>query len=906
MTRHSKIRSVFSLRILFILVSYFGLAFPSSGTAVLGGNITYKHVDSLIYDVDLTIYRDCRGIGFQSSVIMYVTCGSETPVSQTFTRIAISDVSPVCSRVTSPCTPSNTFGTGKGIEKHVYRKRIDLSKTAFNKITACGKVRFEYSNCCRTGSITTGAASSNTYLFAMLDLTKATANSSPRFENEPPFYVAINRGSKHLFKVKDRRDNDSFSFRLNFPMKSYKNYVSYSGSYSLLKPYTIYDPFKNGLIYPNADPPIGYYFDTIEGLQIFTPTSYEVTDIVIEVIEWRKDSSGKPQNIGITMIDYISAVEAFQQNNPPKVISPLNYYVCKGDSVTIDIETFDYTFVPPPPDTLLPDTLIVTWEYNDSSNIFGNLSILDTNDIHPTVRFTWRVPDDSATRKNNLITLNLNDNHCRYPIRINQTVDIQVLERPIQKYKVKSLACGAYALEDNSLHSGPIWDVLDTQGVPLRDTSLVIFSKRKTDTSFLRIDTLTIFQEGRYIIRLKSKNAGGCSEYSYDTIDVKVSSFELFSNVDSLLCNDWNFRLFPDGMDTSISADYRWSTSSLDTLPSISVERDTNDQVIDLTVTTTDGCVHSDQIVLINKYRPSIKLISDTTVCNPFTLRYDVNDLVDTDKLNTAFYWENGDTSRVKEISSAGDYYLSAKNYCGSDTSFIHVEAFNVPVLEPIPSFVACVPLDTILRMNDLEGPDNGPYTYRWSTKDTARQLNINEPGTYGYSIENICGSDSSSVTVLLLNAPDVNLGPDTLILSQIPDFELVADTIEGDYLWSTGDTTRSLHITSAGTYWVTVVNKCGSSSDTTTIQLLSVDDLLTDSYKIIPNPNAGLFKITGEDMNNAYVSMTDLTGRFVSVDQRLINGEIHLTISNPDPGIYFATIRTKKGTATLKVLVKI
>ncbi|KAA5533161.1 T9SS type A sorting domain-containing protein [Taibaiella lutea] len=66
-------------------------------------------------------------------------------------------------------------------------------------------------------------------------------------------------------------------------------------------------------------------------------------------------------------------------------------------------------------------------------------------------------------------------------------------------------------------------------------------------------------------------------------------------------------------------------------------------------------------------------------------------------------------------------------------------------------------------------------------------------------------------------SAPIADLGNDTTICSQQP-ITLDAQNQISEYIWSTGDTTQTINVTTSGTYFVTVTNALGSSSDTINI----------------------------------------------------------------------------------------
>jgi hypothetical protein len=62
----------------------------------------------------------------------------------------------------------------------------------------------------------------------------------------------------------------------------------------------------------------------------------------------------------------------------------------------------------------------------------------------------------------------------------------------------------------------------------------------------------------------------------------------------------------------------------------------------------------------------------------------------------------------------------------------------------------------------------------------------------------------------------------DTLVCKQ-PNFNQTLNAFSGfdTYQWNTGDTSRTLNITSPGTYWVTATNWCGTTTDTVVVQEL-------------------------------------------------------------------------------------
>ncbi len=92
-----------------------------------------------------------------------------------------------------------------------------------------------------------------------------------------------------------------------------------------------------------------------------------------------------------------------------------------------------------------------------------------------------------------------------------------------------------------------------------------------------------------------------------------------------------------------------------------------------------------------------------------------------------------------------------------------------------------------------------------------------------------------------------VDLGPDTIEIQT--DTILDAGAGWSTYLWSTGDTTQTIEVTSSGTYSVTVTGSCvgGEAYDDIFVDVVTgVTDISdTENISIYPNPNRGSFQIS-------------------------------------------------------------
>lgn len=109
--------------------------------------------------------------------------------------------------------------------------------------------------------------------------------------------------------------------------------------------------------------------------------------------------------------------------------------------------------------------------------------------------------------------------------------------------------------------------------------------------------------------------------------------------------------------------------------------------------------------------------------------------------------------------------------------------------------------------------------TYLWNTADTTATKTITIPGTYSvrYTLPSGCVYNDT-IIVTTTTPPVINLGIDTAICSG-DTLTLDAGNTGLSFLWNNADTTQTIHVTSTGTYHVTVTN--GNCFNTDTINVV-------------------------------------------------------------------------------------
>jgi hypothetical protein len=172
---------------------------------------------------------------------------------------------------------------------------------------------------------------------------------------------------------------------------------------------------------------------------------------------------------------------------------------------------------------------------------------------------------------------------------------------------------------------------------------------------------------------------------------------------------------------------------------------------------------------------------------------------------NSNYQWLNGDTTQSISINAFGNYWVSYVSPQGcKEIDTFHVTQAQVPVINILHDTSQCNNLVTPIIEN---ATDTNVVSYLWSDGFTSPTRTITVAGNYwvNYTLNNFCVS-RDSFSYLINNAPLVNLGDDTTFC--LGNLTLNTFNPSSSYLWSTGQTTSNITVTSPNIYWVKVTNQ--------------------------------------------------------------------------------------------------
>ena len=210
-------------------------------------------------------------------------------------------------------------------------------------------------------------------------------------------------------------------------------------------------------------------------------------------------------------------------------------------------------------------------------------------------------------------------------------------------------------------------------------------------------------------------------------------------------------------------------------------------------------------IVLTDPAPLSVYLGSDTTLCSG------ASHILNASNPGASYLWSTGATGQTISVSGAGIYSVAVTGVggcIGRDTIEIFTNSSPTVNLGNDTSFCAGGSI--------LLDAGNPGLNFLWSSGGTNQTESFSSSGTIWARVTNFGGCSASDTLILTVGAAlTVDLGPDQSNCTGSPVL-LDAGNPGLTYLWSTGQTSRTISVNSSDTYFVTVTDAIGcSKSDT-------------------------------------------------------------------------------------------
>ncbi len=452
------IRSINFLLNAILLINFYGYTNYAVASHVAGADISYECTSiSGVYNITLKVYRDCSEAqlcascpgGLSSNCVVQVSktgasgsCSNTVFGNQTLTLItAISgfDIVQLCDSSKSICSNCGTRTPGSfspGIEVYVFKGEINLNAVP----PACCMVSIGYSSCCRNAAIISllNPGTLNFYTEAIINRCATPCNSAPKFTTNPVVVICNGQNFTYNLGAIDP-DGDSLSYGFGASL-------IYPG---VIAPYI--SPYSSTVAFPwtgaptMCDPPFpfcGIYLDPITGDLRFRPPCVFVSNLVIEVKQWKK-ISGILTLMGVTRRDIQFYSQNCQLNNSPVLRTfdanatlsapqpKYSYSVCAGQQLCFYVTAWD--------NAASTDTTDISW--NAPSNLVSNgatfvkaYNASTRTTMGPrldSMRFCWTPPAGMAQNLPYYFVVNARDRACPIPGRSSHSFSITVRKIPL-------------------------------------------------------------------------------------------------------------------------------------------------------------------------------------------------------------------------------------------------------------------------------------------------------------------------------------------------------------------------------------------------------------------------------------------------------------------------------------------
>ncbi len=390
--------------------------------------------------------------------------------------------------------------------------------------------------------------------------------------------------------------------------------------------------------------------------------------------------------------------------------------------------------------------------------------------------------------------------------------------------------------------------------------------------------------------------SNNCGINSSDEIKVSVASeINLAVTEDVTICRGETIVLSA----SSNGEDFLWSTgersSSIEVSPSETTSYD---------VTAVIGsCSITKEIVVAVNETPSVNVLENREICFGETITLTAEGSGD-------FLWSTGETTMSIEVSptETSNYSVVVSNSCGSVESQVTV-LVNDPVSANAGEDVLILEGDSVVLTA------TGGEEYLWNTGETSNSITVSpeETSTYSVIVTNGNCSDEDSVIVSVKDIKfQINSGVD-LNICKNDEVVLTINGVEGEYLWSTGETSKSITVKpeSTQTYSVTRVSK-SANSKRASIKINVNDACLNaynyDEFKVFPNPAKSIVKIflpiIPRELRMTLVSVNGKVLIQKDIPSEMTGTTTQLDLSRIPRGVYFVRIHNDIMSETRKILV--
>ncbi|MDP1745405.1 MAG: gliding motility-associated C-terminal domain-containing protein [Bacteroidota bacterium] len=342
---------------------------------------------------------------------------------------------------------------------------------------------------------------------------------------------------------------------------------------------------------------------------------------------------------------------------------------------------------------------------------------------------------------------------------------------------------------------------------------------------------------GSYTVTVTDLNS--CS--GIDSVTITSGNINITAGPDSTICSGQTLTIGSSG-----GTNYSWNSGETTASITISPTDTTTYSVI----VSNGSCMDTAFVTITVNPSPIVSISGNTTLCTG-------DNTTLTASGGTNYLWSNGSTATAINVSPDTTEIFTVTASIGScaDTTSATVTVSSQPI--------AVVTGVEICSGQNATLTASGGANYSWSNGDTNSSVTISPAVTSTYTVIVSVGScsDTANAIVTVNTSPVVALGTDQTICDG-QNVTLNAGNPNASYLWSTGATSQTINVSTAGTYWVIIaLNNCLAKDTIAALIAPKIhlsDSSLCTTSPILLDPGSGA---------SGYLWSTGSTSQTISVD---------------------------------------
>jgi len=377
---------------------------------------------------------------------------------------------------------------------------------------------------------------------------------------------------------------------------------------------------------------------------------------------------------------------------------------------------------------------------------------------------------------------------------------------------------------------------------------------------------------GNFRVSLVAIDSASCNITDTTFLDIHVNAGLMHHpNVDTVLCDLPSIQLTPLFAGTGLS--YGWNNNSTSQSMVTSVP---GTYWVDISNGT---CATRDSFIVHQLLLP--ELGSDTSLCEGQSI------LLDPGSNGSSYLWSTGDTGVTLLAGEDTLYWVEVSKFNCRYRDTMNLSLLEMPVVDLGPDTVLCpftIPAVTLQA-------GNSPGIVAWSTGENSRQIIAFAEGLYSVEVTNAQCKATDTIEITVANSRIV--AQDDTYFCDFTRAFLDSKVNDVNYLWNTGDTTKTIFIKHPGEYWYRISYHSCTESDSVEVTGVYGEDILFVPSAFTPDANGinDIFIPEGSDVLQFEMHIFNRWGNLVFRTESLDYGWDGKYESNPVEGGVFAYV---------------